>query len=485
MSRLKIPKHSGLWLFLLAVLSRLPQLLSPYQMLDGDEVVVGLMANHLIHTDEWPLYYWGQTYGFAFLEVAFIGLFYQLVGYGQFAVQLAMVVMWSLGIAFFYKALKTRDTKSWAPILFSLVLIFMPSWAIWSLKARGGYVSAFFLGNLLLYLLFWKGWNSRWKELLIGLLLLLLFESQSMWLAGLLPYLAYRFWRDKNWKAIPLQLLGFAIPYLLLKWHKAGLIDFWHAEIFPLRCRDWASLETLPQEVFAHFSGSYLFSSFRDPSWAAAAVAWTFCTLLLLAFGIAFWRTLRNRFKLTEDLAILLSLVGSIAYMLLIPGIHPRYLLPLSGYLLVALFLLSHNKLMKVQTWTSLAYLPIGAIALLGYTRFSYDDPAAFHQMMGKLKADKINAVWSEGGQLQWQIMFYSEEEIIARYRNREDRYMPFLKEVQHRYEAKVQHSAIVGKLDTGNVPDDSAYVHIADTYFYLANPSKEELKARNFEFDF
>ncbi len=482
---MKVPKQLPWILFLLAIVSRLPQLLSPYQMLDGDEVVVGLMAKHLIHTSEWPLYYWGQLYGFAFIEVAVIGLFYLVVGYGQLAVQLAMLVLWSLGIVFFYKALRERDAESWMPAVFTLVLICMPSWAIWALKARGGYVSAFFLGNLLLYLFFLKRREGLANELLIGLLLVLLYESQSMWLAGLFPYAVYRIVKEKRWMYIPAQLIGFAVPYLLLKWHKTGLTDFWQAEIFPLRWRDWASLETLPQEIFAHFSGSYVFSSFREPSWAAALSAWFFCALLILASILSARKSIKAGFRLSESAVVLLSLLCSIAYMLLIPGIHPRYLLPLSVYLMVAVFILSQGRYRKILSAIALAYLPLGLLAILSFTRFSYDNPQAFQQMMAQLKSDEIKAVWSEGGQLQWQITFYSEEEIIARYRNDEDRYMPYLKEVELRYTINPKHNAIVGKLDTGNVPDDSAYTRIADTYFYLANPSKEELKARAFEFDF
>lgn len=59
-------------IILLCFASRLPQILSSNLFLDGDECIVGLMAKHLFEGIEFPLYFYGQFYGFSLLEVGFI-----------------------------------------------------------------------------------------------------------------------------------------------------------------------------------------------------------------------------------------------------------------------------------------------------------------------------------------------------------------------------------------------------------------------------
>ncbi|MCA9753059.1 MAG: hypothetical protein KC591_12760, partial [Gemmatimonadetes bacterium] len=70
----------ALALAVLAVLTRLPQFLGPYLALDGDDAVVGLMAEHLRNGGEFSLFFWGQRYGIAAPEAALIAAFF--AGFG-------------------------------------------------------------------------------------------------------------------------------------------------------------------------------------------------------------------------------------------------------------------------------------------------------------------------------------------------------------------------------------------------------------------
>ena len=90
----------------LCLLSRLPQLMSPYFHADynGDECVLGLMAKHMAQGPEFPFYFWGQSYGFCWLEAGAVALAIKFFGMGLFSLKVPMLLLWTLGCVFFYSA---------------------------------------------------------------------------------------------------------------------------------------------------------------------------------------------------------------------------------------------------------------------------------------------------------------------------------------------------------------------------------------------
>src|SRR5690554_1188900 len=104
-----ISKYAILIIILLSIVSRMPQLFSEHLILDGDECIVSLMAKHFLESKEVPFFFYGQSYGFSFIEVLFIRVFYFFLGPTEMAVKLAMLSMWTIGIVFFYKTLKAIE----------------------------------------------------------------------------------------------------------------------------------------------------------------------------------------------------------------------------------------------------------------------------------------------------------------------------------------------------------------------------------------
>jgi len=140
-------------LILACLLTRLPQLLSPNLFMDGDECIVGLMAKHLSEAKELPFYFYGQSYGFSFIEVLPLSISFLIFGVSDLVAKATMLFIWTLGILLFYRTLKHfPSSNKWAPLLITLLFVAAPAWAVWSMKARGGYVSAFFLFPLFTYL---------------------------------------------------------------------------------------------------------------------------------------------------------------------------------------------------------------------------------------------------------------------------------------------------------------------------------------------
>lgn len=125
-------------------------LLGPLGELEADEAVVGLMALHVLRGER-PVFYWGQPYlGSleAFVAAPALALF------GPSAVALKAVAgLWSLAFVALAYLTARRVFGPGPALLAALYLALPPAFlAVWSLKARGGYVSVLALGQLLFYL---------------------------------------------------------------------------------------------------------------------------------------------------------------------------------------------------------------------------------------------------------------------------------------------------------------------------------------------
>ncbi len=107
-------------------------------VLDGDEAVLGLMAKHFFEGKEIPVFFYGQNYGFSFVEVLFISLAYVIGGFSAVSVKVSMLFLWLAGVIFYYLALdQLAIKKGWnGTVYIVLLFLFSPAWAVWSMKAE-------------------------------------------------------------------------------------------------------------------------------------------------------------------------------------------------------------------------------------------------------------------------------------------------------------------------------------------------------------
>src|SRR5262249_41874100 len=84
-----------------AAAARLPQLLSPNLLAEGDESLVGLMAMHVARGHDVPLFFYGQKYGLAVVEVSAAALSFALFGAGPVTLKAPMLAIWIAGAAFY------------------------------------------------------------------------------------------------------------------------------------------------------------------------------------------------------------------------------------------------------------------------------------------------------------------------------------------------------------------------------------------------
>jgi hypothetical protein len=137
---------------LTGVLWRLGFLLWTRDGIEADEAVVGLMARHILHNGEWPIWYYGQKYMGA-LEAYVAVPFVAVLGGHRLAIKLtallfAVVYLWLAARL----AVRTSGVTSRAWMT-SLYLAFGPAiLVLWTLKLRGGFVSTLALGHGVLLL---------------------------------------------------------------------------------------------------------------------------------------------------------------------------------------------------------------------------------------------------------------------------------------------------------------------------------------------
>jgi len=478
----------GYWatigIILLCFLSRLPQLLSPELILDGDECVAGLMAKHFIEGKEIPVFFHGQAYGFSFIETALISLFYLLAGMHTLSVKLPMLLLWTGGIVFFYKTLKNLNAgNNLLPFLITLIFVFSPSWALWSMKARGGYLTAFFLSSLLSFLLFGEYYKRSAISYCIGVLLVIIYQSQRLWLPGLFPFLVYELAHKKNEKVIFKILAGIAVSSVIFLWLKTITSNYWSPKVFEFTYKTFMhDLKDLPPLLFDHLNGYYFLYYIYEAPFVCRAFSVFFICLFVAAAIFAF----SNHRKHQLFVASVISVFFTLCYTLFLTEHAPRYLIPLTGFALLSLFLMLSKLDKKVLNIALCScFVAVGIPSLISFRNYTFY-PAKKKEVtacVSYLKEHDIQYVFSNDGLLEWQIMFYSGEKIICRESNNKDRYPEYVQKVNEAYLNNSSHTAVVDNTtDLKSISPDST-ANTTSHFYIMLHPSAEVIRDMEFQF--
>jgi len=478
---------SMLFIISLCILTRLPQILSPEWIVDGDECVMGLMAKHMNEGKALPVFFYGQSYGFSLIETCFISAFYFVFGMTDYAVKLPMLILWILGIGFFYKTLLQLSTKNrWLPFVITLVFVLSPSWAVWSLKARGGYLTAFCFSSILMYVLFHDDYkHPRLNYFLVGLLLVLIYHSQPLWLPGLLPLLAYKVYHKKTSIKFFSVLVGMVPAILLFVWLKHFASSHWQPTVFTINSHSIFNIANIPSLLFDHFHGFY-YLVFVYPAPIGNKI---FSVLFTTLIGVLIIASVRYLFyKFAEHslfIVSVLSVLFTLGYCIFLDSHAPRYLLPVTGFALFAFFIYADRYISsRISMPFATALIVIGFISMFSFRDYTFY-PATRKQVIScvdYLKKHDIKYVFSNDGLLQWQIMFYSGETIVCRESSMEDRYPEYIKRVNDAFVNDRQHVAVIDNtIDLKTVAPEKA-ISINGIYVVL-QPTDEMIKDMEFKF--
>ncbi|MHB0869485.1 MAG: glycosyltransferase family 39 protein [Chloroflexota bacterium] len=148
---------------------RLFLLAGPQTELEADEAIVGLMGRHILQGER-PIFYYMQPY-MGGLEAYLAAGFFALMGSSTFALKLVPLASALLFVGLVF-ATGYRLGGLAAAIMSGLYVAVPPAFlALWSLKARGGYVEILVLGQLLILLAMGAGRRGSvrlWEGALLG-----------------------------------------------------------------------------------------------------------------------------------------------------------------------------------------------------------------------------------------------------------------------------------------------------------------------------
>lgn len=446
------PATSILLIAVLCIATRLPAMLSSKMLLDPDESVVALMAKHMWQGKEFPLFFWGQQYGFSLIEELFILPFYSMMGVTAIAVKSAMLTLFIIGVIYQYKALcRINHANKYVPLILTLLFITVPAWAEWSMKARGGYLTAFTLSSVLLFRLFKKEGNTWQGWIVNGMLLALIYESMILWFPGMLLFCIYFLIRQKNIA----KAAGFILTTVILltgfHFYTQTLPNFHVPEAYSPP-KDWPEhLLRVPAVLYHSLHGNYFFFDLKPVSPIQSFTAFAYCVLILAVVIMSLAAARNNRLLLLT----VMILVSAIMVSILPPDMHFRYLLPVTGYFLVALQLLLNQMRMRTVYYGIAGILIItGIVSVVQFKDYSYTvvTESSMKKAVNYMLQRHIYYTFCNDAYVAWQLNFYANEKVICREQPYGGRYLPY-------------HQKIDAALDSGQ---PTALVGLSDDYFGL-----------------
>lgn len=423
----------------LVILTRLPALLGPHLIPDGDEAVLGLMARELVAGDSLPLFFSGQRYGLSIVETASAALAFGVFGSSTLALKAAMLPLFIIGTLLHASAAR-RFSGTTAAVVVLLLLSVAPAWGGFALKARGGYLTAYLFSGLVLHVAS-KGLREEGQAspVPLGLSLGAVLAVQPLWALPLLLWVALRAWPLAWSGRVIFAACAAALPLASLA--LASLLDVEGLDWSPSlanRALGPALLLEWPRDVWEASTGAFYL---RDVStrgvlavtgglWGLACVfAWIASALAILRVDITSGSSRQSNHAMG-----LLAIGALAATAIALPTDTPRYLLPaLSiGVLLFGITLAPALARRSGLALSAVAGLILSALpALTGLREMPLaggvearvdSESAALASLIEALDERGIEHVYCEHNLLQWIVMFESEERIRARWHPAVDR---------------------------------------------------------------
>jgi hypothetical protein len=449
----------------LILLTRLPQFFGEMLFPDGDECIVGLMAKHILDGKGFPLFVYGNPYGFAVFETVPAALFYKIFGVSAVSLKTAVLCLWTTGWIFFVLTLWRLENRRIA-MIGGLLLLFSPGWGAMSLKAWGTHVTAFTAMNLSLWIMaviYRSKDDCKTTALLLGCSLAIVILSNPIWLFAVFPFVVLLIYERRKMSDIvfmALGTIGLAAIILLVKLVSGGIDHHW----VPLIFTNWDILEAirlLPERVWVAMSGAYFLTDKLDAGeWTFLTTGvWTISSLLFLGWMAAgLFRKAPVSFLIRGFIGVIFT---TLALSLFINNevFGYRYFLPLISSFIALITvgidrLWNRGRVVKISAQMLLALLIFtGVVSLSEFRHLSSSgvppeakvgEAKAIENLTGYLLNQGINSVYSFDRMLHWQIMFASKEDIKARWFHPSDRYPEYPRAVDKAF-ASNNKVALVG----------------------------------------
>jgi hypothetical protein len=486
-----------------AVLARLPQLLSPNLLAEGDECIVGLMGMHVARGHDFPLFFYGQKYGLAIVEASASAVSFAMFGAGPVTLKASILAVWIAGAALYFRAF-SRVLGTARSFWMTLLLVLMPAWAATSMKAWSGYVTAFAASGLVIDLVIRNDERRSVTWLAAGAATAVIYFAQPLWLPGLLPIVLYHLAVSRRVRCWMAYVSGTVVPAAATM----AVKTYWLTDVVEIWFRPTAgnphvlgSVASLINQIYVSLTGSFYFIQTVVPGRITAAMAALWFGLLFFLLALQGYRLVTRR-HLTWSYLLAASICLTIgSNWLLLEERDARYIMamhvPLVFLAGVELFDVVDRFGVPARRWVAavVVFAVLQAAAMREFAGYTFmwwtnnpnspSETKTLKKVIGYMESRGIARAYSMNELLQWTITFYSNESIIARSRGAPDRYPLYINTVDRALQAG-RPVAIVGY--TGFtygleklVPDPDAIVDIDGKYFVYLAPDRDLLARAGF----
>lgn len=442
------PRSKTILLLLLiyayVILIRIPQLTSNNLLPDQDECVLGMMANHFIKGQNFPLFFYGQHYGLSTVEVLLIVPFIKLLGINVLAIKLPMLLLYMGALTFLFLWIKNNLGVSFA-FLITLLFAAEPTWLTWAMKARGGYLSALFVGFYLLYA--WQlSTSKKYLYFFNAFLMGLLYHFHLLWFLAFAPLFIF-YQRHLGIKKLTYAIVITAATIFIFNWLATTSIELWYKPAHQFHSD--IDLIYWRKKFMLFLSGHFYFGYAYNLKYGTLlATKILFGLHILFVLCACFYALVKRKFS--EVLLWLLIVTGLFLLPLLaFKGVfHFRYWLPFS----VAFIGLIVAVLKEIK-WThfkKVFFVFVIFMAFFGYRAgveiakmdiyndfFSADKidrEKQIVELVTILKQEQKKYFLCNDIALMWLLNYYGNDEVLLRWRISKDRHNEAVQQVNRYY---------------------------------------------------
>ncbi len=447
-----------------------------------------------------PIYFYGQQYGFSTLETLLVAIGIKIFGHTSLAIRMPMLFLFLIAFTFFVLNLKRLINKDTLLIVLIIVLsVTAPSWILASLKARGGYLTAFFISNLMVFLALYKDINKIWVLISQGFLVVLLFESQKLWIPSTILIVIASLsvvnnYFSVSWRKILALTTSIVISFSAFHLYKQKVYTVWQEPKIGL-LSILNKLPELPSLILSSFNGNYWLHISFDEKFNLNNTANSVLLLVIILISINLF--IKAHFKNILPIIIISAIFGSlIGY--IAPLSSSRYLLPLhfTIYYCISFLIICfpHKIIKRLFTVLSIVIIAAQVHYLPKFLNYSFinisaednykggivnDDTALFEDLLGILRLTGVNNVVSVNNFLQYYIIYFSGGEIVAVGPPKECRIPENLRIVRNNYIIDNNNIAAIG-FNMNRRASNHVPIVIKDKIWFLPRPPKIVLSKLN-----
>lgn len=474
--------------FLSALIVRLPHLISNGSFFDGDEAVIGIMAQNLLN-GKIDVYFLGQNYGLSLLESASVSFFLKILGVGVWALRLGGLFIFSLGCTFIIRVFQKNNSPGKMVLFIGLLLILFPSWYLWGMMVRGGYVTSFLLVSILFYITQTKQQTILWC-ILVGGIAALTFESHLLVLFTFFPILiAWVFKSGQKLRSMIITGISALSTIFTLRlfyienpvWSKpklnTGVQEQWDQLLYHLG------------DLLSGFSNYHYFTAgFKLELWLNIVVLGGL--ILFLVILLILLKKVQIRSEKVMVLLYVPVIIGYIFLMSMMGQPAPRYWLGLfTGLLFLMIYLILYTPEMKLSLihYAMLTFFIVLAFAGDNHRRDWYQTDKNEMVLLSKLHntvtSNEVDVLYTVEPDFQWKWNYMYGDKIPAMHVNERERTMQFVDRINELKHNPVVKIGVVGfnKIYNGlNIyPEFYEQIIVVDgKYFLFLNPSEIEFES-------